>query len=151
MKNRRQNKIISIVKSMPVHTHDELIEALGREGVQVTQATVSRDIKELGIIKVPSSDGSSVYSVPDIASEPNRNRVDMVADSIKNVTSALHTIVINTFPGMAPAVGAAVDSVLHSDILGSVAGDDTVIIIAKSIEAASELEVKIKTVFGLEW
>lgn len=150
MKNRRQNKIINIVKSMPVHTHDELIEALNREGVQVTQATVSRDIKELGIIKVPSSDGGSVYSVPEVATEPNRNRVDMVADSIKNVNSALHTIVINTFPGMAPAVAAAVDGLLHSDILGSVAGDDTVIIIAKSVEAASELEAKIKMVFRLE-
>ncbi len=150
MKNRRQNKIINIVKSTPVHTHDELIEALNREGVQVTQATVSRDIKELGIIKVPSSDGGSVYSVPEVASEPNRNRVDMVSDSIKAVNAALHTIVINTFPGMAPAVGAAVDSVMHNDILGSVAGDDTVIIIAKSIESATELEAKIKMVFRLE-
>ena len=150
MKNRRQTKIISIVKSMQVHTHDELIDALNAEGVQVTQATVSRDIKELGIIKVPSADGGSVYSVPEAVSEPNRNRVDMVSDSIKAVNSALHTIVINTFPGMASAVAAAVDSVMHNDILGSVAGDDAVIIIAKSIESAAELEAKIKMVFRLE-
>ena len=100
MKNRRQTKIINIVKSMQVHTHDELIDALDAEGVQVTQATVSRDIKELGIIKVPSSDGGSVYSLPEAVSEPNRNRVDMVSDSIKAVNSALHTIVINTFLGL---------------------------------------------------
>lgn len=150
VKNRRQNKIISIVKSMPVHTHDELIEALNRDGVQVTQATVSRDIKELGIIKVPSADGSSVYSLPKETSEPNRNRVDMVTDSVRNVSSALHTVVINTFPGMASAVAAAVDSALHNDILGSVAGDDTVIIITKSVEDAVELEAKIKMVFRLE-
>lgn len=150
MKNRRQAKIINIVKSMQVHTHDELIDALKAEGVQVTQATVSRDIKELGIIKVPSADGGSVYSVPEVVSEPNRNRVDMVSDSIRAVNAALHTIVINTFPGMAPAVAAAVDSVMHNDILGSVAGDDAVIIIAKSIESANELEAKIKMVFRLE-
>lgn len=150
MKNRRQTKIINIVKSMQVHTHDELIEALSREGFQVTQATVSRDIKELGIIKVPSNDGGSVYSVPQVVSEPSRNRVDMVADSIKNVACALHTIVLNTFPGMASAVAAAVDGLMHADILGSVAGDDTVIIIAKSVEVANELEAKIKMVFRLE-
>ncbi|MBQ5923646.1 MAG: hypothetical protein IIW91_09975, partial [Alistipes sp.] len=61
-----------------------------------------------------------------------------------------HTIVINTFPGMASAVAAAVDSVMHNDILGSVAGDDAVIIIAKSVESATELEAKIKMVFRLE-
>ena len=64
MKYKRQSKIVKIVKDMPVHTHDELIMALNNEGFNVTQATVSRDIKELGIIKVPSSDGGSVYSVP---------------------------------------------------------------------------------------
>ena len=150
MKNRRQTKIINIVKSMHVHTHDELIDALDAEGVQVTQATVSRDIKELGIIKVPSSDGGSVYSLPEAVSEPNRNRVDLVSGSINTMNSALHTIVINTFPGMASAVAAAVDSVMHNDILGSVAGDDAVIIIAKSVESATELEAKIKMVFRLE-
>lgn len=150
MKNRRQSKIINIVKTMPVHTHDELIDALLKEGVKVTQATVSRDIKELGIIKVPSADGGSVYSVPGIVSEPSKTRVGMMTDTIKKVSAALHTIVINTFPGMAPAVAAAVDGLLHDDILGSVAGDDTIIIIAESEQKAHELEARIKTVFRLE-
>lgn len=150
MKNKRQNKIINIVKTMPVHTHDELIEALNREGVQITQATVSRDIKELGIIKVPSADGGSVYSMPSSVVEPNRNRVDMMSDSIKKVSAALHTVVVNTIPGMAPAVASAIDGLLHSEILGSVAGDDTIIIIAESVQKAEELKVRIKTVFRLE-
>lgn len=150
MKNKRQNKIIAIVKNKSVRTHDELIDALKCEGVSVTQATVSRDIKELGIIKVPSSDGGSVYSVPDSVTETNKNRVDMVADSIKNVNSALHTIVINTIPGMASAVAAATDSLLHKEVLGSVAGDDTLIIVAHSAEDAQRLEKKIKNTFNLE-
>lgn len=150
MKNKRQNKIINIVKTTPVHTHDELIEALNHEGVQITQATVSRDIKELGIIKVPSADGGYVYSLPSVVTEPNRNRVDMMSDSIKKVSSALHTIVVNTIPGMAPAVASAIDSLMHSEILGSVAGDDTIIIIAESAQKAEELKVRIKTVFRLE-
>ncbi|MDD6763812.1 MAG: arginine repressor [Clostridiales bacterium] len=150
MKYKRQNKIITIVKNAPVHTHDELIEMLRAEGFNVTQATVSRDIKEIGLIKVPAQDGSSVYSVPEPASEPNKTRVEMVADSIKRVTAAYHTIVINTYPGMASAVAAAIDSSFHSEIIGSIAGDDAVFIITESPEGALELEKRIKNTFKAE-
>lgn len=150
MKYKRQNKIISIVKSMPVHTHEELIEILKHEGFKVTQATVSRDIKEMGLIKVPASDGSSVYSVPEPTGEAASARVEMVADSVRNVTAAMHTVVINTYPGMASAVAAAIDSVMKNEILGSIAGDDAVLIITTGIEAATELEQRIKTLFKTE-
>ena len=150
MKNKRQNKIIKIVKNMPVHTHDELISALKSEGFNVTQATVSRDIKELGLIKVPDAGGSSVYSVPQPSADVNMARIDMVCDSVKNISSALHTIVINTYPSMASAVAAAIDAAMKNDILGSIAGDDTVLVITESIEKAEELETKIKTVFKAE-
>lgn len=150
MKYKRQSKIIKIVKSMPVHTHEELIEILKNDGFKVTQATVSRDIKELGLIKVPSSDGTSVYSVPETAKENTAARVEMVSESIKQVTAAMHTIVINTYPGMASAVAAALDSSLKEDILGSIAGDDTVLVVTHSPENALELERKIKTVFKME-
>lgn len=147
MKYKRQNKIIKIVRSMPVHTHDELIEVLRGEGFNVTQATVSRDIKELGLIKIPSGDGSSVYSVPEPSAETSSTRIDMVSDSVKNVASALHTVVINTYPGMASAVAAAVDGTLRREILGSIAGDDTVLIITESVERADEIERLIKNIF----
>ena len=149
MKNKRQTKIINILKNQQVHTHDELIDALDAEGVKVTQATVSRDIKELGIVKVPASDGSSIYSVPETASESHKSRVNMVSDSVKCVNSAMHTIVINTFPGMASAVAAAIDSMSCDEILGSVAGDDTIIVITKSPELAKEVEKKIKAAFRM--
>lgn len=150
MKYKRQSRIIKIVKSMPVHTHEELIEILKHDGFKVTQATVSRDIKELGLIKIPASDGTSVYSVPETAKENTAARVEMVSESIKQVTAAMHTIVINTFPGMASAVAAALDSSLKEDILGSIAGDDTVLVVTHSPERALELERKIKTVFKME-
>lgn len=149
MKNKRQTKIMNILKNQQVHTHDELIDALDAEGVKVTQATVSRDIKELGIVKVPASDGSSIYSVPETASESHKSRVNMVSDSVKRVNSAMHTIVINTFPGMASAVAAAIDSMSCDEILGSVAGDDTIIVITKSPELAKEVEKKIKAAFRM--
>lgn len=150
MKYKRQSRIIKIVKSMPVHTHEELIEILKHDGFKITQATVSRDIKELGLIKVPASDGTSVYSVPETAKENTAARVEMVSESIKQVTAAMHTIVINTYPGMASAVAAALDSSLKEDILGSIAGDDTVLVVTHSPESALELERKIKTVFKME-
>ena len=103
MKYKRQNQIINIVKSRPVHTHDELIDLLRAEGHSVTQATVSRDIKELGLIKIQSGDGSQIYSMPEPAAE-NVARMELVADSVRQVVSALHTVVINTYPGMASAV-----------------------------------------------
>lgn len=145
MKYKRQSRIIKIVKSMPVHTHEELIEILNRDGFKITQATVSRDIKELGLIKVPASDGSSVYSVPESVPETSSARIAMVADSVKRVTAALHTVVINTYPGMASAVAAALDPMMKDEILGSIAGDDTVLIITDSPETASDVESRIKS------
>lgn len=150
MKNERQNSIKKIVQSMHVHTHDELISMLVKEGYKVTQATVSRDIKEIGLIKVPAPDGTSVYSLPHSAGIHHDARVDRVTDSVKNVVSALHTVVINTYPGMASAVAAAADKLFFHDIIGSVAGDDSIIIVTASESAAKELEGKIKKVFRAE-
>ncbi|MBQ3427079.1 MAG: arginine repressor [Clostridia bacterium] len=149
MKYKRHNHIIKIVKNSKIHTHDELIAALQAEGFKVTQATVSRDIKELGLVKVPSNEGSSVYSVPEPVSDGGA-RPDMVSESIKSINSALHTIVINTYPGMASAVAAAVDRVMRSEILGSIAGDDTVLIITRSEESAEELKKKLITEFRMD-
>ena len=82
MKYKRQNAIIKKVKTKPVRTHDELIAELFNEGYRVTQATVSRDIKELGLIKVPSVNGTSVYSVPEPMNVVTPTRIDMVSDSV---------------------------------------------------------------------
>ena len=150
MKYKRQNAIIKIVKTKPVRTHDELIAELFNEGYRVTQATVSRDIKELGLIKVPSVNGTSVYSVPEPMNVVTPTRIDMVSDSVKEINTALHTVVINTFPGMASAVAAAIDGALKNDILGSIAGDDTVLVITRSESIAMETENRIKTLFKAE-
>lgn len=149
MKYKRHNQITRIVKNNKIHTHDELIAVLKTEGFNVTQATVSRDIKELGLVKVPLPDGSAVYSMPE-PSVDGGARPDMVSDYVKSVRAAMHTIVINTYPGMASAVGAAVDRVMRSDILGSVAGDDTVLIIADSTDTANVLLERLLAEFKLD-
>lgn len=150
MKNIRHNIIIKIVKENAVRTHDELIEALKNEGVNVTQATVSRDIKELGLIKVPDSNGGSMYSLPQVTAENGITRLDMVSNSVRRISSALHTIVLNTYPSMASAVAASIDATMKNDILGSIAGDDTVLVITESTEKAKELEAGLKKVFKAE-
>ncbi len=150
MKNNRQNIIIKIVRENAVRTHDELIDALRNEGVNVTQATVSRDIKELGLIKVPDSSGGSVYSLPHINPDTGITRLDMVSNSVKRVSAALHTVVLNTYPSMASAVAASIDMSMKDDILGSIAGDDTVLVICQSPQKAEELKIKLKNVFKAE-
>ena len=150
MKNIRHNIIIKIVRENAVRTHDDLIDALKNEGVNVTQATVSRDIKELGLIKVPDSNGGSMYSLPQSATESGITRLDMVSNSVKRISSALHTVVLNTYPSMASAVAATIDMSKKNDILGSIAGDDTVLVITESVEKAKELEARLKKVFKAE-
>ncbi len=150
MKNIRHNIIIKIVRENAVRTHDDLIDALKNEGVNVTQATVSRDIKELGLIKVPDSNGGSMYSLPQSATESGITRLDMVSNSVKRISSALHTVVLNTYPSMASAVAATIDMSMKNDILGSIAGDDTVLVITESVEKAKELEARLKKVFKAE-
>lgn len=150
MKNIRHNIIIKIVRENAVRTHDDLIDALKNEGVNVTQATVSRDIKELGLIKVPDSNGGSMYSLPQSATESGITRLDMVSNSVKRISSALHTVVLNTYPSMASAVAATIDLSMKNDILGSIAGDDTVLVITESVEKAKELEARLKKVFKAE-
>ena len=133
-----------------MRTHDDLIDALKNEGVNVTQATVSRDIKELGLIKVPDSNGGSMYSLPQSATESGITRLDMVSNSVKRISSALHTVVLNTYPSMASAVAATIDMSMKNDILGSIAGDDTVLVITETVEKAKELEARLKKVFKAE-
>ncbi len=143
MKNKRQEEIIRIVSERAIGTHEELMEELKARGFKVTQATVSRDIKALRIVKTPSENGS-VYSLPQrraVSDNPVFNK------SVKSVRRALHTVVIRTQPGMAGGIGAAADSEWGNMMLGTIAGDDTVLVIAESEDAARLLSEKISDYF----
>ena len=143
MKNKRHTEILKIIRENSIGTHDELIDALKIRGINVTQATVSRDIKELRLIKVPSATGS-VYAV----SENSKERESRpFSNSVLSIQYALHTVVVRTYPGTAGAVGASVDSVFAGEMLGSIAGDDTLLVIAENEEKAKELCQKIKRLF----
>ena len=145
MKVKRHNKILEIIEKYNVETQEELIDKLRLAGFNVTQATVSRDIRELHLLKVMSSNGS--YKYISSASHTNNGGRHVynkaLAGSIKSVTSSLNDIVIKTYPGMANAVAAYIDSVHDEEVLGCVAGDDCIIIVAKDSESAKSFSRRI--------
>lgn len=147
MKYRRQGQILRIIHERNIKTHEQLIGELNRAGFNVTQATVSRDIKELGLIKIPLSDGGSVYSSSKNIPEDINRRINMITDTVRSVDYAMNNVVVKTYPGMASAVAASVDSTMRNEFLGSIAGDDTLLIITRSEEKAAEIAEELIKLF----
>ena len=142
MKTARHEKILEIVTANEVETQEELIALLLEAGMTVTQATVSRDIRELKLTKVLTGRGSYRYIKASGGGE-NKKFNNALADSILNVDYAGNIIVIKTFPGLASAVASGIDSMHLPDIVGSVAGDDTIMVVSRSSENTGEISEKI--------
>lgn len=146
MKSKRQQKILEIITGNNIETQDELIELLRKSGYDVTQATVSRDIKELKLAKTMTNHGTYRY-VPQIVSEPDGEKRlgGALAGAVISVDYAENIAVVKTYPGMADAVATGIDKAEHESIVGCVAGDDTIIIVTRSKTRASELCGQIKS------
>lgn len=131
----RIRKIREIVRREPVPTQDNLVRALRREGIDVTQATVSRDIKRLGLVKVLDGSGRYRYALPESAAIDSRplssaQRLQNVFDEfVVDVMSALDLILVKTQPGGAPPAAQAIDDMRWSDVAGTIAGEDTVLVV----------------------
>ncbi len=141
MKAHRHGLILSIIKEKPIQTQEELGEALKAEGVEVTQATLSRDIKELGLIKVPTPNGSYRYSLP-----LDRNFTDLLKRAERIFEHAVisfdHTenlIVIKTASGTADAVAAALDDLDWKEVVGTIAGDDSILVIVRKKQQVEQV------------
>ena len=135
MKAKRQALIREIVENQSIQTQEELADALAAHGMVVTQATVSRDIKEMHLLKVLAEDGSYRYATMDKEEQGTSDRlIRMLADSVVSMDSANNLIVIRTLPGSAHVAGEAVDSLRWSEVLGTIAGDNTILVIARSNE-----------------
>lgn len=147
MKYKRQGQILKIIHEKNIKTHDQLIRELEKSGFSVTQATVSRDIKELGLVKIPLPDGGSVYSSSKEIPDELDRRINMITDTVRSVDYAMNNVVVKTYPGMASAVAASVDASMRGDFLGSIAGDDTLLIITRSEEKAAEITEKLMKLF----
>lgn len=148
MKQKRQQQILRIISESDIKTQEELTAALFSAGFPVTQATVSRDIKELGLIKLSLSDGTYKYAITQEEKKDNNEHISIFSKSIVSIKYAMHTIVVKTYSGMANAVAATLDTVLKHEILGTIAGDDTILIILESKEQAEKMAEKLVRLFN---
>lgn len=139
-KGQRHIKIKEIITNNEIETQDELVEHLKKEGFHVTQATVSRDIKELHLIKVPMMDGRYKYSLPqDQRFNPMQKLKRTLMDSFVSIDYTSNLIVMKTLPGNANAVGALIDNLDWEEVMGTICGDDTILIICKEAEHSKEI------------
>jgi transcriptional regulator of arginine metabolism len=134
MKTKRHRKILEIIKENIVGTQEELADLLKEEGFQVTQATVSRDIKELALIKVTYGEDQYRYSLPTEVTVSEARLRFMLKEFVLNYAASSNILVVRTAPGNANAVASALDNAQWAEILGSVAGDDTILIVARKQE-----------------
>ncbi len=150
MKARRQKKIQEVITKEIIHTQEELADKLRLAGFDVTQATVSRDIKEMGLIKVPSTDDEYRYAVPDKVHPANlEDRLKRILrETVVSINDTDSIIVIRTIPGNAHALAAILDSCNWGEIIGTVAGDDTILLIIKPKEAVSRVLERITNLLG---
>ena len=132
MKEQRQSKILSLIQKSEIETQEDLAEALKNEGFSITQATVSRDIRELKLTKVATKAGGQKYvSLSNVEQQVSEKVIRVFKDAFVNIDYAGNTIVIRTLVGMGNAVAAAVDAFNMEEIIGTLAGDDTIFCLVK--------------------
>lgn len=135
MKMNRHAKIVELINKHHIETQEELAEYLTEEGFKVTQATVSRDIRDLKLTKVPTDDGRQKYAVHQTAeTEMSEKYIRVLKDGYISMDMAQNILVIKTVSGMAMAVCAAIDAMRWNEVVGSIAGDDTIMCAIRSVE-----------------
>ena len=146
MKSQRQAKILEIIANKNIETQEQLLAELQAEGFRGTQATISRDIKELHLIKEPAGQGRYRYAVSAHRTKLNfANRLRTIFhESILSADYAQNIVVIKTMPGLAHGAASALDSMTITDMVGSLAGDDTVMIVMRDTESAAAFVAEVK-------
>ncbi|CAM2808691.1 transcriptional regulator ArgR [Paenibacillus sediminis] len=136
MKVQRHMKIREIITQKDIETQDELVEELRNAGFQVTQATVSRDIKEMMLIKVPTDQGTYKYSMPtDQRYNPANKLKRVLAEYFVHIDYTGNLVVIKCLPGSANGVADIIDDMEWSEVMGTISGDDTILLICRTPEA----------------
>ena len=144
MKVNRHAKIIEIIGKYQIETQEELAAYLNQEGFKVTQATVSRDIRDLKLTKIPTEDGKQCYTVhPKTGTTMNDKYIRVLKDGFASMDMAQNILVIRTVSGMAMAVAAAIDSLQFSEVVGTIAGDDTIMCAIRTVEDTVKVMDKI--------
>ncbi len=150
MKSSRQEKILEIIKKHEVGTQEDLSAYLEQAGYQVTQATVSRDIRELKLIKVALDNGRQKYAVGNEGEGQHivRKYIRVFQDGVRSIDMAQNILVVKTESGMAMAVAAALDAMDCKEVVGSIAGDDTVMCAVRTVEDTALLMERLRKLAG---
>ena len=147
MKVARHEKIKELIQQYDIDTQEELASRLNEAGFKVTQATVSRDIRALKMMKVTGKDGQSRYVIlQELPTEMGEKYTRVLHDALLTIDQGQNILVIRTVPGMAMGVAAALDALNWEEILGSIAGDDTVMCVARTLEEASSVAERLKSI-----
>ena len=141
MKNRRHEMILELITEQSVGTQELLIQLLAERGIKTTQATLSRDIQQLNLVKQRDSNGEFRYALPAAAAEEK----SLFEEAVLSVDFAMNTIVLKCRAGMAQGTCAAIDSVNHQGVVGTIAGDDTIFILVRTEEEAKKLSKKFRS------
>ncbi|TCL58370.1 ArgR family transcriptional regulator [Kineothrix alysoides] len=149
MKKSRHGKIVEIIENYNIETQDELADKLKEAGFAVTQATVSRDIRELKLSKIPTGDGKQKYVVfRQDDSHLGEKFIRVLRDGFVSMDMAQNILVIKTVSGMAMAVAAAIDAMKLKEIVGSIAGDDTIMMAIRTVDDTVIVMDKIRKMIG---
>lgn len=147
MKQKRQVKILELIREHTIENQNDLISILNAQGYNATQATISRDIRELNIIKIQTPDGRYKYAVGNVRmteDEISEQAYNIISVSVKSIEYAGNLVVLRTLSGMAQAVCAAIDSTHRPGVMGTIAGDDTIFIASRGEEASAFIVSELK-------
>ena len=149
MRLSRQNKILEIIEKYEISTQEALIQKLAECGVESTQTTISRDIRQLRLIKGPTGRGTYKYVSPDVRQGNDAvGHNSVLIDSVISIDIAQNIVVVKTMSGMANAIAVCIDSLKIAEIVGSVAGDDTILIVVRDNDNAEFVKSELKQAFG---
>ena len=151
-KPQRQHRVAELLEQHNVASQAELVELLAAHGVRATQATASRDLEELGAIKVRGPGGESIYAIPDLPfaqRAPDDHLRRVFGDWVVEVASSSNLVVLRTPPGSAHVVGSALDRAALPDVLGTVAGDDTIILVCSEQVGGAKVASELAALAGL--
>lgn len=148
LKERRQRAIAELIRGGTLSSQDELAEQLSRLGFAVTQATISRDLDQIGAVKVRRPGGLS-YALPDqVQTAPGPRLPSLLRDFVRSIDAAASLVVVKTPPGSAHLIGVALDQSDYAEIVGTICGDDTIFIASASPAVAAELATKLRSAAG---
>lgn len=144
MKNKRQQAIAELITQQHITRQEDLAALLNERGFHVTQSTVSRDIRQMNLQKEAAGGQKACYVMPKAGNELSQTYVRVIKESVISVDTAMNLLVLKTQPGMAMAVAACVDSFQYHEIVGTIAGDDTVMVAIRSVQDALVVQKKIR-------